>query len=85
MTKLKNKANKPCLVKIINKKNDLNDIEEGEEERKKGEEKRGDYRGVNNREFEGKKGGKEEGEKREEEREKPQNAKNRLNKSLSRI
>ena len=33
-------------VKIINKKFDLNDIEEGEEERKKGEEKRGDYRGV---------------------------------------
>ena len=33
----------------------MNDIEEGEEERKKGEEKRGDYRGVNNREFEGKK------------------------------
>ena len=55
MTKLKNKANKTCLVKIINKKFDLNDIEEGEEERKKGEEKRGDYRGVNNREFEGKK------------------------------
>ena len=43
----------------------MNDIEEGEEERKKGEEKRGDYRGVNNREFEGKKKrGRKEGKKR---------------------
>ena len=46
----------------------MNDIEEGEEERKKGEEKRGDYRGVNNREFEGKKkrgrkGGKKKGKR----------------------
>lgn len=61
--------------------------------RKKGEKekkKRGDYRGDNNREFEGKKkrgrkGRKEEEEKREEEREEQQNSKNRLNKSLSRI
>lgn len=33
-------------VKRLNKKFDLNDIEEEERERKKGEEKRGDYRGV---------------------------------------
>lgn len=41
----------------------MNDIEEDEEVRKKGEEKRGDYRGVNNREFEGRRRGEERREK----------------------